>query len=687
MNTQTAQTEASDIDETTVRLLSAGLQLFRTHQFEVAGEAFSRILKLHPDIIQANLMMGMILYNLRQYEQAKPYLEKVLLQEPDHINAQETLANIEFYSEHYEAAQLLFEPIVVSRPDNSDAHHRLSVIHFKAERYDKALLHINAALDLKPSSHVYWTAVMDMYRVVPMLKLDSGIIDHVIRILKEGSFFSPSIIRLTMHFVGNCSPLNQLPLHDLVNTPLKKINPDWFTADMIEHLESPVFIQMLQSLFISTPLIEYVFVGCRRFFLLQHASLDELALKYPFLLTLLSAFGMQGMLGDFAHITTPEEIERLNSLWKTLEEKTSFEPSDALIIAVLSSYRPLYKLGNVAAIGEAFAAHDNPEFQSLLRVQVNEPLEEFAIMKDIPSLSPIVDEVSQKVEAQYMEHPYPRWNFSQRVDPTDINQYVYQIFGYLRSELPYLPSDRTLDLLVAGCGTGKHSLTCSFGYKNVDVLAIDLSKASMAYAIRKTREAEVKNIRYLQADILDLDKLEQQFDIVESAGVLHHMRDPMAGWQKITDRLKPNGLMKIGLYSTTARKAIYEARAEIQTLNYSTDEDSMRAFRRHIMELPANHSMKRVMLLRDFYNLAECRDLLFHVQEHTFTIPQIKTCIAQLGLRFLGFEFLDYAILANFNKRFDDPKAIRSLDAWHEFEQENPDTFKSMYQFWLRKDA
>ena len=35
----------------------------------------------------------------------------------------------------------------------------------------------------------------------------------------------------------------------------------------------------------------------------------------------------------------------------------------------------------------------------------------------------------------------------------------------------------------------------------------------------------------MQADILNLRKLNKQFDIIESAGVLHHMDNPIAGWQ------------------------------------------------------------------------------------------------------------------------------------------------------------
>ena len=77
---------------------------------------------------------------------------------------------------------------------------------------------------------------------------------------------------------------------------------------------------------------------------------------------------------------------------------------------------------------------------------------------------------------------------------------------------------------------------------------MDLSLASLAYAKRKTTELEITNIEYLQADILKLDQLEQKFDIIESAGVLHHMDEPMAGWRVLTDLLKPGGLMMIGLY-------------------------------------------------------------------------------------------------------------------------------------------
>ena len=44
------------------------------------------------------------------------------------------------------------------------------------------------------------------------------------------------------------------------------------------------------------------------------------------------------------------------------------------------------------------------------------------------------------------------------------------------------------------------------------------------------------------------------------------------------------------------------------------------------------------MWFNDFYSTSECRDLLFHVQEHRMTLPQIKAFLAAQDLQFLGFE-------------------------------------------------
>ena len=87
---------------------------------------------------------------------------------------------------------------------------------------------------------------------------------------------------------------------------------------------------------------------------------------------------------------------------------------------------------------------------------------------------------------------------------------------------------------------------------------------------------------------------------------------------------------------------------------------------------------------QDFYSMSMFRDLLFHVQEHRFTIPQIKNRLLQLGLTFGGFE--DARIIKNFKTTYPVLNAVIDLDKWHEFEKEYPDTFVGMYQFWCHKN-
>ena len=112
--------------------------------------------------------------------------------------------------------------------------------------------------------------------------------------------------------------------------------------------------------------------------------------------------------------------------------------------------------------------------------------------------------------------------------------------------------------------------------------------------------------------------------MIESVGVLHHMDNPMAGWKVLTDCLKPNALMKIGLYSELARQHIVEIRNEIKERGTGSSNAEMRSFRDMLIASDKHHH-KQILKSSDFYSLSELRDLLFHVEEHRFTIPKYKT--------------------------------------------------------------
>ena len=185
----------------------------------------------------------------------------------------------------------------------------------------------------------------------------------------------------------------------------------------------------------------------------------------------------------------------------------------------------------------------------------------------------------------------------------------------------------------------------------------------------------------MQGDILDITQLNEQFDI-ESADVLHHIGSPMAGWKALTDCLKPAGLMKIGLYSELARQHIVKIRQEINQLGLSSSLDEMKSFRDMIIKSNKDHH-KLIVNFNDFYSLSELKDLLFHVEEHRFTIPIIKQHLSTLRLKFCGFE--SNKIVSQFKATNTKPDDPYDLDKWQEYEEANPRAFAGMYQFWCQK--
>ena len=141
--------------------------------------------------------------------------------------------------------------------------------------------------------------------------------------------------------------------------------------------------------------------------------------------------------------------------------------------------------------------------------------------------------------------------------------------------------------------------------------------------------------------------------------------------------------MRIGLYSETARRSVVEARALIAQRGFRPTIEDIRTCRQEIIR--DADRWRRLTTSGDFYNTSGCRDLLFHVMEHRFTIPRIKTFLSEQELSFLGFE-LKSEVMEVFDKRCPEANGRENLDDWHAFEEENPQTFRHMYIFTVRKN-
>ena len=96
--------------------------------------------------------------------------------------------------------------------------------------------------------------------------------------------------------------------------------------------------------------------------------------------------------------------------------------------------------------------------------------------------------------------------------------------------------------------------------------------------------------------------------------------------------------MAVGLYSEIARAGIVEARSFIAERGYGSSADDIRRCRQDLIAHDGGKAFPDVYASSDFYSTSDCRDLLFHVQEHRLTIPQIAAFLADNALDFIGFE-------------------------------------------------
>ena len=143
-------------------------------------------------------------------------------------------------------------------------------------------------------------------------------------------------------------------------------------------------------------------------------------------------------------------------------------------------------------------------------------------------------------------------------------------------------------------------------------------------------------------------------------------------------------MMQVGLYSKLARQNVVAARALIAERGYRPIPEDIRRCREEILAADDGSLLKSVTIFGDFFTTNECRDLLFHVQEHQMTLPEIKAFLAENGVQFTGF-VVDPPTQQRFMVRFPEPAAPTDLDRWHAFETEAPAIFAQMYQFFVRK--
>jgi SAM-dependent methyltransferase len=436
-------------------------------------------------------------------------------------------------------------------------------------------------------------------------------------------------------------------------------------AEVEPFLSDPQLGALLSGALVNDPDLELVLTHLRRCMLLGDADAVSLELR--------CALARQCFHIEYAYFAAEDEAAPLRELQARLapilQAAKASSPALERLLVLAAAYAPLSQVPGWETMLQWPETSVSADFQPVWREQVIQHRREREIAARLEALTPIRDAVSLAVRSHYEDNPYPRWFSLPRPQPRTLAE----LAPGLRA-----PAGRG-SVLIAGGGTGLHPIQTALSLPDCDVLAVDLSRASLAYAARKAEEIGVDNLRFGQADILELGALRGRFDLIESAGVLHHLADPLAGWRVLAALLQNGGVMRLSLYSELARRPLAATRDFIRDHGFAPSAEGIRLCRRAILDLPDGHPARSAMHSDDFYAASGFRDLVMHAHETLFSFPQIARCLEALDFVFLGLFLAPPEVMAAFGKMFPDPAAHTDLEAWDAFEQRNPEAFRGMY--------
>ena len=642
------------------------------NKIDIAQNLYEKVLKIYPNHSRALNNLGILSYSLNNNDQAIKYFQKAIDVNPLEADAYNNLGTIFKNFNKTQKAIECFTKAVEINPKQADAYNNLGILFKELRDYKKALKIIENSIEINPNSEKF---INPLSSVLSNYVFKDESIDQNKKLRKLFLILYKNNNNNHNNIFENSKNL-LFYFHEQENL-ISNINKDKILEIKVikKLLKDELFHLMLQKSLITDTFLEKILTKIRSKALNYLGGAYEKNLNEY--LEFFISLAEQSWLNEYIYNQSSDETEKVNSLRAKIESSERVNENE---VAILGSYVPL---NSSEIIEEKLLNYksSNILFDDLINVQIKEPIKEKKLIKSIKSLSKIENEVSKKVRLQYEKNPYPRWRYTYKILPDNFVSWLNQEIKPNHIELNYKLNN--FDILVAGCGTGSHILSTS-RYKNSKIVGVDLSLASLGYAKRKVEELGIKNIEFLHADILQLNKLNKKFDIIESAGTLHHMSDPIEGFKVLYDLLKPNGFLRIGLYSEIARMHIVEAREIIKKKKIIVSNENIKKFRQEIINEKLGKNLQKVFNTSDFYSLSMVRDLFFHVQELRFTIPQISKIIKDFNLEFLGFYIKDsYKI--KFSQMFPEDIKNLSLDNWNQFEKDNPDIFFNMYQFWMRK--
>ena len=259
--------------------------------------------------------------------------------------------------------------------------------------------------------------------------------------------------------------------------------------------------------------------------------------------------------------------------------------------------------------------------------------------------TPPSDVATPVVSAFYDRFPYPGDPLQDGPPPGYNWRWCHEsVLAFVQGGLKSRDSNPgSIRILDAGCGTGVSTDYLCHLNPGAEVLAVDISAGALDVARERLRRSggaeQVQSLRQEQRSLLDLED-EGCFDYINSVGVLHHLRDPLAGLKALGQRLAPHGLLHLFLYADAGRWEIHRTQKVLELLEAGVGADGLRLGRELLSELPETNRLRRTHEQRwaiDTHADANFADMYLHPQETSYDLERLMALIESSGLYFAGF--------------------------------------------------
>ncbi len=684
--------------------LNLSFLYYKLNNLEKAEILIEEAIKLNPNLPNGYCIRGLILKSLNKYNESKSSLEKAIELDKNYFDAYINLGLLNKDSNKYNEAEEYYLKAIEINNKSAIAHLNLGACYKEKKNLEKAILHTNMAIELDNKLENCYLNLATIYNQIGdykksltltkkelLLNKHSGLSYQLIsELIKKGQLLNTSEKdnRELLKNLLNRKDISHRELFGNIKSLISKEILEELSileSELFENtkfnilIKDKVLVKALSLLIFCSPLWEKVLRNIRKNILLNYSDKDKISNS---IFNFIIGIGSQCFLNEYVYYISTEEKDKLKELKKIINNNKNQEYK----LAIISCYQSLSSI-NDEKINLNTYIPNKKELNNLLNLQFKELNAEKKISKGIKKIGNIKDSTSKEVKKQYELNPYPRWRYNSYAKENKLN-FLSVINSEISPNTIKLNSvqltNKKINILIAGCGTGIQIIEAS-RYSNCEITAIDLSNSSISYAKRKVDEYGLKNINFIEMDLLELTSLNKRFDLIECSGVLHHMNEPSKGLSNLFDVLEPEGFLKLGLYSKYAREEILKARKLIKEKDIKPNIDGIRNFRNDLL----NGEIKEVNEISnwsDFYSTSMCRDLCFHTHENCYTLIEIKNMLKVSNLEFLGFT-LSKEIKDKYQIDNKDKDSLKNLELWDRFEKLNPNSFREMYQFWSRKST